>query len=334
VTETLVEVRDLVKEFEVGGHRGRGRVRAVTDVSLDIRAGEAVGLVGESGSGKTTLARSILRLTEPTGGSIRFEGRDITHLGGRSMRRLRPGMQVVFQDPVGSLDPRMNVFDLIAEPLRAHRSLGRRELRSTVGQLIEEVGLQGHLADRRAHELSGGQCQRVAIARAISLQPRLLILDEPTSALDVSVQAQILELLVRLRVEHDLAYLLISHDLGVIRYLCERVAVMYLGRIVEQGPTQAIFENARHPYTRALILARPDVDAAGPPPLTLRGEIPSAMAPPPGCAFHPRCWLRERLGNPDTCETQVPTADTTAASQVAACHFADHTAERFDQEVT
>jgi oligopeptide/dipeptide ABC transporter ATP-binding protein len=333
MTETLIAVRDLVKEFEVKGHRGSGRVRAVTDVNLDIRAGEAVGLVGESGSGKTTLARSILRLIEPTHGSITLEGRDITHLSGRGMRRLRPQMQVVFQDPVGSLDPRMSVFDLIAEPLRAHRSLGRRELRSTVGRLSDEVGLQGHLADRRPHELSGGQCQRVAIARAISLQPRLLILDEPTSALDVSVQAQVLELLVRLRAEHDLAYLLISHDLGVIRYLCERVAVMYLGRIVEQGPTQAIFENARHPYTRALILARPDVDAAGPPPLMLRGEIPSATDPHSGCAFHPRCWLREQLGNPDTCETQVPTVDTTASSQVAACHFADQTAARFEREV-
>ncbi len=332
MTETLVEVRNLVKEFEVRGHRGRGLVKAVTDVSLDILAGEAVGLVGESGSGKTTLARSILRLIEPTGGLIRLEGRDITHLGSRGMRRLRPQIQVVFQDPVGSLDPRMSVFDLIAEPLRAHRSPGRRELKSIVGQLIDEVGLQGHLADRRPHELSGGQCQRVAIARAISLQPRLLILDEPTSALDVSVQAQVLELLVRLRAEHDLAYLLISHDLGVIRYLCERVAVMYLGRIVEQGPTQAIFENARHPYTRALILARPDVDSAGPPRLMLRGEIPSATAPPPGCAFHPRCWLREQLGNPDACETQVPAIDTTATSQVAACHFADQTADRFERE--
>jgi oligopeptide/dipeptide ABC transporter ATP-binding protein len=329
----LIEVRGLVKEFEVKGHRGSGLVKAVTDVDLDIAPGEAVGLVGESGSGKTTLARSVLRLIEPTSGSISLDGTDITHIRGGTMRRLRPQMQVVFQDPVGSLDPRMSVFDLIAEPLRAHRKLSRSELKTTVVRLIDEVGLLGYLADRRPHELSGGQCQRVAIARAISLQPRLLILDEPTSALDVSVQAQVLELLVRLRAEHDLAYLLISHDLGVIRYLCERVAVMYLGRIVEQGPTQAIFENAQHPYTRALIAARPDVDSAGPPRLMLRGEIPSATAPPSGCAFHPRCWLREQLGNPDACESQVPTADTTADGQVAACHFADQTAERFEREV-
>ena len=328
----LVEVRGLVKEFEVKGHRGSGLVKAVTDVDLDIASGEAVGLVGESGSGKTTLARSILRLIEPTAGVIRLEGTDITHLGGGAMRKLRPHIQVVFQDPVGSLDPRMSVFDLIAEPLRAHRKLSRGELRSTVARLIDEVGLVQALRDRRPHELSGGQCQRVAIARAISLQPRLLILDEPTSALDVSVQAQVLELLARLRAELDLTYLLISHDLGVIRYLCERVAVMYLGRIVEQGPTRQIFEDAQHPYTRALILARPDVDADGPPRLLLSGEIPSATAPPPGCAFHPRCWLREQLGRPQECETTVPTLETNLGG-AAACHFADQTTQRFEQEV-
>ncbi len=328
----LVQVRGLVKEFEVKGHRGRGLVRAVTDVDLDIAAGEAVGLVGESGSGKTTLARNILRLVEPTGGVIRLDGTDITHLGGGALRKLRPQIQVVFQDPVGSLDPRMGVFDLIAEPLRAHRKLSRAELRSTVERLIDEVGLVQALRDRRPHELSGGQCQRVAIARAISLRPRLLILDEPTSALDVSVQAQVLELLVRLRAEHDLAYLLISHDLGVIRYLCERVVVMYLGRIVEEGPAQQIFEAAQHPYTRALILARPDVDADGPPQLLLSGEIPSATAPPPGCAFHPRCWLREQLGHPQECETNVPTIEARRGG-AAACHFADQTSARFDQEV-
>ena len=332
-TRPLVEVRGLVKEFEVKGHRGSGLVKAVTDVDLDIGQGEALGLVGESGSGKTTLARCILRLVEPTSGSIRLGDTDITHLGGGELRRLRPQIQVVFQDPVGSLDPRMSVFDLIAEPLRAHRKLSKQELRSTVDQLIDEVGLVSALRDRRPHELSGGQCQRVAVARAISLQPRLLILDEPTSALDVSVQAQVLELLVRLRSEHDLTYLLISHDLGVIRYLCERVAVMYLGRIVEQGPAEDIFESAQHPYTRALIGARPDVDSDEPPRLLLQGEVPSATAPPSGCAFHPRCWLRTQLGNPQECETDVPTTDPTGG-RPAACHFSDQTAARFEQEVT
>lgn len=327
----LVEVRGLVKVFAVKGHRSSSMVHAVSDVDLDIGAGETVGLVGESGSGKTTLARSILRLIEPTAGTIKLDGTDITHLRGGALRRLRPEVQVVFQDPVGSLDPRMSVFDLIAEPLRAHRKLGRQALRETVERLIDEVGLARTLRDRRPHELSGGQCQRVAIARAISLRPRLLILDEPTSALDVSVQAQVLELLVRLRGEHDLAYLLISHDLGVVRYLCERVAVMYLGRIVEQGPTERIFEEARHPYTRALILARPDVDADGPPRLLLSGEIPSATDPPAGCAFHPRCWLRERLERPAECESIVPTIEP--GSDEAACHFADQTKEGFAQEV-
>jgi oligopeptide/dipeptide ABC transporter ATP-binding protein len=333
-TAPLVRVRSLTKEFEVKGHRGSGLVKAVTNVDLDIARGEAFGLVGESGSGKTTLARSILRLNEPTSGTIELDGVDITHLGERQLRPLRPQAQVVFQDPVGSLDPRMSVFDLIAEPLRAHRKLDKTELRTTVSQLIDEVGLVQHLSSRRPHELSGGQCQRVAIARAISLKPRLLVLDEPTSALDVSVQAQVLELLVQLRAEHDLAYLLISHDLGVIRYLCERVAVMYLGRIVEEGPAESIFEDAQHPYTRALILARPDVDAEGPPRFLLHGEIPSATAPPTGCAFHPRCWLREQLGNPDSCETQVPTSPRPDDAHAAACHFADQTAERFDREVT
>jgi oligopeptide transport system ATP-binding protein len=366
--QPLVSVHGLVKEFEVRGHRGAATVRALDGVDLQIMPREAVGLVGESGSGKTTLARSILRLVEPTGGTIRLDGTDITRLAGGAMRRLRPQVQVVFQDPVGSLDPRMNVFDLVAEPLRAHRDLGRSELRSTVEGLIDDVGLSAALRDRRPHELSGGQCQRVAIARAISLRPRLLILDEPTSALDVSVQAQVLELLVALRAEHDLAYLLISHDLGVVRYLCERVVVMYLGRIVEEGPADLIFGAARHPYTRALILARPDVDADGPPRLMLSGEIPSATDPPRGCAFHPRCWLRERLGRPAACETTTPglrgmpelpgaqelpgpeelpgakglpgaqgparpdDRPATPDSHLAACHYADQTAEHFDEE--
>jgi oligopeptide/dipeptide ABC transporter ATP-binding protein len=331
-TPPLIEVRGLVKTFEVKGHRGTGLVRAVTDVDLDIGPGEALGLVGESGSGKTTLARCILRLIEPTAGSIRLDGTDITHLGGAALRRMRPQVQVVFQDPVGSLDPRMSVSDLVAEPLRAHRRLSRGELSATVERLLDEVGLPTTLVARRPHELSGGQCQRVAIARAIALRPRLLILDEPTSALDVSVQAQVLELLVRLRQEHDLAYLLITHDLGVVRYLGHRVAVMYLGRIVELASTQEVFESASHPYTRALILARPDVDTEAPPRLLLRGEIPSATAAPSGCAFHPRCWLRERLAHPPACEMDVPALDP-AAGRGAACHFEDQTQPQYQLEV-
>jgi oligopeptide/dipeptide ABC transporter ATP-binding protein len=332
--EPLVAIRGLVKEFQLREHgAGSATVKAVAGVDLDIAPGEALGLVGESGSGKTTLARCLLRLLEPTAGTIRLAGTDITHLGGASMRRLRPLVQVVFQDPVGSLDPRMSVHDLIAEPLRAHGRLAREELRASVMRLVDEVGLSAHLSSRRPHELSGGQCQRVAIARAIALRPRLLVLDEPTSALDVSVQAQVLELLAQLRSEHGLAYLLISHDLGVVRYLCDRVAVMYLGRIVEQGPTDRLYEDAAHPYTRALLLARPDIDTAGPARILLGGEIPSATTPPTGCAFHPRCWLRDRLARPAACERAQPPAVHAAAVHAAACHFADETHEHFAEEV-
>ena len=320
----LLEVRGLTKEFVLSGHRaGSGIVRAVTDLSFDIRPGEAVGLVGESGSGKTTFARCLLRLIEPTAGTIRLDGVDITHAGRLGAAPHPPVDAGRVPGSGGSLDPRMSVFDLVAEPLRAHRSLDRAALRDTVLGLLDEVGLARTLVARRPHELSGGQCQRVAIARAISLRPRLLVLDEPTSALDVSVQAQVLELLVALRAEHGLAYLLISHDLGVIRYLCERVAVMYLGRIVEEGPADAIFAGASHPYTRALIRARPDVDVPVAPPTLLLGEIPSATAPPAGCAFHPRCWLRERLGRPEACVASLPPLMPVGPVHLSACHFAD-----------
>ena len=328
-------MRGLVKEFEVKGHRGHGLVRAVTDVDLDIRPGEALGLVGKLGSGKTTLARCILRLTEPTAGTISLAGQDITSLGGGALRRLRPQIQVVFQDPVGSLDPRMSVFDLVAEPLRAHRRLSRSELRSTVERLVDEVGLAGQLASRRPHELSGGQCQRVAIARAISLEPRLVVLDEPTSALDVSVQAQVLELLARLRAEHGLAYLLISHDLGVVRYLCERVAVMYLGRIVEQGTAQAIFEEAQHPYTRALV--------AGPARRRRRGvrrgcscavRSPAPRRRPPAAPSIRAAGCASSWGGPEACETRIPAIAGVAAATERPATSGTRQPCDFEQEVS
>lgn len=331
----LLSVRGLVKVFETRGHRGHARVTALAGVDLDIAEGEAVGLVGESGSGKTTLARCLLRLVDPSAGTIELLGTDITRLTGRALRRVRPRMQVVFQDPVGSLDPRMSVRDLVAEPLRAHERLPGRELTARVERLLDDVGLGPRLAGRRPHELSGGQCQRVAIARALALRPRLLVLDEPTSALDVSVQAQILELLGMLRQEHGLSYLLISHDLGVVRYLCERVVVMYLGRVVEEGPSEVMFEAARHPYTRALLSARPDVDVpAGTSRPLVTGEPPSASLPPPGCAFHPRCWLRERLARPDVCHKQPPPLVSIAPGHAAACHFTSVSAEKYQEEVS
>ncbi len=319
----LVRITGLVKAYpaHVPG-RGTVTIRALDDVDLAIAPGEAHGLVGESGSGKTTLARCLLRLTDATAGRIDLDGRDITRLQGGALHRLRREIQVVFQDPVGSLDPRQRVRDVVAEPIRTHDRLRGRALEARVVELLDEVGLARQHLERRAHELSGGQCQRVAIARALALRPRLLVLDEPTSALDVSVQAQILNLLVTLRAELGLTYLLISHDLGVVRYLCDRIGVLYLGRMLEEGPARQVLETPRHPYTRALLSARPSVDADT-QPLLMRGDPPSLTAPPSGCAFHPRCWLRARLGDPERCASQVPELRPAAPEGRAACHFLD-----------
>jgi peptide/nickel transport system ATP-binding protein len=317
----LVRIEGLVREFPVHvSGRGTVIIRAVDGVSLSIGSGEAYGLVGESGSGKTTLARCLLRLMDVTAGRIEVAGRDVTSASGGDLRTLRREMQVVFQDPVGSLDPRVRVRDVVAEPLRTHLRLGPREIESRVTALLDEVGLARTHMTRRAHELSGGQCQRVAIARALALRPKLLVLDEPTSALDVSVQAQILNLLVQLRREHGLTYLLISHDLGVVRYLCDRIGVMYVGRIVEEGPAGRTLEHPAHPYTRALLSSRPSVDGTAQQVL-VRGEPPSLTAPPPGCAFHPRCWLRAERGDPTRCTDEVPLLRVLGSGVTAACHL-------------
>ncbi len=326
----LVRIEGLIKEFpaHVPG-RGTVIIRAVNGVDLAIAGGEAYGLVGESGSGKTTLARCLLRLVDPTAGRVEVAGRDVTRATGGDLRALRREMQVVFQDPVGSLDPRSRVQDVVAEPLRTHLRLDSAAIATRVAELLDEVGLARTHMNRRAHELSGGQCQRVAIARALALRPKLLVLDEPTSALDVSVQAQILNLLAELRREHGLTYLLISHDLGVVRYLCDRIGVMYLGRIVEEGPSSHTLEAPIHPYTRALLASRPSVDGIA-PTAPVRGEPPSLTAPPPGCSFHPRCWLRASLGDPAHCVEEVPALRPFAPGVIAACHFADaaHTSTR------
>lgn len=322
----LVRIRGLEKVFRVDGRA----VRAVAGVDLDIQAGEVHALVGESGSGKTTLARCLLRLVEPTAGSVEVDGRDVTRLGGRALRTMRREMQLVFQDPQGSLDPRMSVRELVAEPIRTHLRPSRGSVEPAVLGLLDSVGLAPRHLDRRPHELSGGQCQRVAIARALALRPRLIVLDEPTSALDVSVQAQILNLLLELRAAHGLTYLLISHDLGVVRHLSDRISVMYLGQIVERSTADEMFEAARHPYSRALLASVPDVATAGVRPALIHGDPPSPADPPSGCAFHPRCWLRDRLGNPEQCTTTAPSpVDEDNAS---ACFFPDRIAAALAEE--
>ena len=330
----LLRVRGLTVDFRVTAlGRAPETVHALAGVDLDVRAGEVYGLVGESGSGKTTLARCLLRLVRPTAGSILFDGVDVARLRGAAIRRWRSQIQVVFQDPVGSLDPRSSVRDIIAEPLRLHLKESKADIGRRVATLIDEVGLGRHLLDRRAHELSGGQCQRVVIARALGLQPRLLVLDEPTSSLDVSVQAQILNLLGQLRQSHGLTYMLISHDLSVVRYLADRIGVMYLGRLVEQGPAREVFEAQRHPYTRALLSAAPDVEGITKRKVLVHGEPPSATAPPSGCTFHPRCWLYVQLGQPEICATTMPTAVAPEADHAAACHFAQQAESQSSHEV-
>jgi oligopeptide transport system ATP-binding protein len=279
---TLLEVRNLVKHF--------GKVRAVDGVSFTIEAGETFALVGESGCGKSTTGRCLLHLTPPTSGGIWFEGQDISSLHGEALRQLKRQMQIVFQDPFSSLNPRYSVGRTVAEPLRIHGLCPRREIPKRVAELLEMVGLRPEYANRFPHEFSGGQRQRVGIARALALNPRLIVADEPVSALDVSVQAQIINLMVDLQKRLGVAYLFISHNLPVVRHIAQRTAVMYLGKIVESGPTAELFANPRHPYTQALLSAVPVPDPTRPRHrIPLTGEVPSPRQIPSGCRFHPRC---------------------------------------------
>jgi oligopeptide/dipeptide ABC transporter ATP-binding protein len=308
----LVRANRLRKLFPI--RRGlfggvRGWVRAVDDVSFEIARGATLGLVGESGCGKTTLGRLVLRLLRPTSGTIEFDGRDLLALDRRSLRALRRRMQIVFQDPYASLNPRMSVQAALSEPLRLHRLAAGRDLRSRVRELLERVGLPDSAADRYPHEFSGGQRQRLGIARALASDPEFLVCDEPVSALDVSVQAQVLNLLAQTQSRLGLTVLFISHDLRVVEHMSDRVAVMYLGRIVEFAPSEAIFRNPRHPYTRALLAASPaEVPGRPGPRLVLVGEVPDAAAPPSGCPFHPRCpeALAECAGAEQTLEEMAP----------------------------
>ena len=289
----LLDVRNVVKRYPVRGGvfgRARGEVHAVEDVSFTLAKGETLGLVGESGCGKSTLGRTIIRLEEASSGSVQFDGEDLLALSRKELFERRRHLQMIFQDPYSSLNPRMTLGEIVREPLAIHRIGNRKQQLEEVTMLLEKVGMKPEMIDRYPHEFSGGQRQRIGIARALALRPRLVIADEPISALDVSVQAQVLNLMVSLQRELDLTYLFISHDLTVVEYISDTIAVMYLGRIVETGPKRTVFDTPAHPYTRALIDAAPVRD----PRLRgvsqpIRGETPSPINPPPGCAFHPRC---------------------------------------------
>ncbi|MGF1617781.1 MAG: ABC transporter ATP-binding protein [Acidimicrobiia bacterium] len=304
--ETLVSLRDLVKEFPVRGgvlQRQVATVQAVAGVNLDIIRGETMGLVGESGCGKTTLGRLLTRLLEPTSGTIGFDGTDITHLSGRQLKPFRRRVQIIFQDPYGSLDPRSQVGPIISEGLRLHSIGDKDERHERVNEMLELVGLRPAHASRYPHEFSGGQRQRIGIARALILKPDLVVADEPVSALDVSVQAQVLNLLKELQSELDLTLLFIAHNLAVVEHISDRVAVMYLGRIVEITDRDSLYANPLHPYTEALLSAIPiaDPDRARTRQI-LQGEIPSPLNPPPGCHFHPRC----PIARPGLCDVEAP----------------------------
>ena len=292
----LLEVDSLQKEFVVNGgiisrlFGSTRRLRAVRDVSFTIEEGETVGLVGESGAGKSTVGNVITRQLSPTDGEVRFRGENVHSFSGEDLAEFRQSVQMVFQDPHSSLDPRYSIGRTIAEPLKIHTDLSKSERRERVAELLETVNLDPSFSDRYPHGLSGGQLQRVSIAAALSVDPEFIILDEPVSALDVSVQARILNLLMRLQAEHGLSYLLISHDLGVVKHICDRTAVLYLGEIVEHGSTRGLFENPTHPYTEGLLASIPQPDPhAKKHDKRLGGEIPSAENPPSGCSFHPRC---------------------------------------------
>jgi oligopeptide transport system ATP-binding protein len=319
--EHLLEVKNLKKYFPLkkGFFQGKdGNVRAVDGISFFIREGNSFSLVGESGSGKTTVARTILRLIEPTEGEVLWEGRDICKFSESEMKELRRNMQMIFQDPHSSLNPRKTVFKSIAEPLVIHEGTKGRKLRQRIEELLEIVGLKGEHMFRYPHELSGGQKQRVGIARALSLHPKLLILDEPTSALDVSVQAQMLNFLESLQERMNLTYLFISHNLAVIRYTCDAVAVMYLGKIIEMGETECIFSSPRHPYTKALVSAVPLPQAEQPEStILLEGDIPSATHIPSGCRFHTRC--PEKIGA--ICEEAEPSTQFFSDGSQVNCHL-------------
>jgi len=330
--DPILEVRGLVKHFHIGGGFPFGRqaavIRAVDDVSFDLRRGETLGLVGESGCGKSTVARTLLRLEEPTAGQALFHGRDVFTAGERELKEIRRRIQVIFQDPYASLNPRLRVEQIVSEPWVIHSDvLPRRDWPDRVRELLESVGLRREHAERYPHEFSGGQRQRIGIARAMALNPEILVCDEPVSALDVSVQAQVVNLLEEIQQRFGIAYIFIAHDLSVVRHMSHRVAVMYLGRIVELGAKEQVYARPRHPYTKALLSAQPAIDFSGERKnqrIILKGEVPSPANPPSGCRFRSRCWKAQA-----TCAgTPPPLAEGPDSGHRAACYFPEGAAAR------
>ena len=326
----LLRVEELKVYFPIrdGIIRDRhvGDVRAVDDITLEVAHGETLGLVGESGCGKSTTGRAVIRLSEPTAGRIFFDGQDVTALKGRELRALRRRMQMIFQDPYASLDPRMTAGGIIAEPLDIHDIGTSAERRERVRDLLSTVGLNPDYASRYPHEFSGGQRQRIGVARALALEPDLIVADEPISALDVSIQAQIINLLERLQRDMGLTFLFIAHDLSVVRHISDRIAVMYLGRVVETAMSKDLNTKPLHPYTVALLSAIPVPDPVVESRrrrIILKGDVPSPANPPSGCRFHTRCWLRERLGNPERCTVEDPILRVLDTRHEVACHFAE-----------
>ncbi len=317
---SLLEVNNLKKSFRVSDPLGRkaGRLVAVNNISFSIGKGETLGLVGESGCGKSTTGKLILQLLKPDQGQIVYDGTELTGLSPGKMRPWRRRMQMIFQDPFSSLNPRMTVAATLSEPLLIHRLVPPRQIRDKVIELLEKVGLTAEHEQRYPHEFSGGQRQRIGIARALAVEPQLIIADEPVSALDLSVQAQILNLLQKIQKEQQLSYLFIAHDLAVIEHVSDRVAVMYLGQIVELCSAEELYKNPRHPYTEALLNAVPVPDPDHARPLALTGEIPSPVNPPAGCHFHPRCPYAD-----DLCRVQAPVLKEISTGHLVACHYHD-----------
>jgi oligopeptide/dipeptide ABC transporter ATP-binding protein len=316
---SLLEIRDLKKHFPVGDglfSRGKGMVKAVDGVSLTVNEGETLGLVGESGCGKSTLGRAILRLIEPTSGEVNFHGKNLLALSQRELREMRREMQIIFQDPYASLNPRMRVGDIVGEGLEIHKLAKGKAKRDRVMELLHQVGLREDHFDRYPHEFSGGQRQRIGIARALAVSPKFIVCDEPVSSLDVSIQAQIINLLQELQEKMHLTYLFISHDLRVVEHISHRVAIMYLGKVVEIAKSDTIYSDAKHPYTRALLSAVPIPDTNRKKErVVLEGDVPSPVNPPAGCAFHPRCSYREAI-----CSQTEPLLDFSADAHGVSCH--------------